>query len=511
VIDENLTPEKLGEKIIVDAFDTTSKDGLIKIELTRNDLNSIIYNSTKEIKEATHGIVDQIYLNISGTDYHVYLEAKVKEIAWHTRIDLYMKLEETEDAFILNIDDIGVGKLHHLQKTVNDVLDKVAPDLDVNKVFADLGLQMVLDLHAGTLTYEKDKMIEDIRKMVPKQDDFIQTSFDTFFDEKYLNFNPNKDTFITAEVNLNSFKNNTNYLTNDDEHLIFNNPSWCEQNIGKDELTEFVEPKLNALIDKGIASEIAHLTPLFKLFFTGYKSLEGNEKSTVDTLYSQNSEAFKELGVNDLNTYYGARGEISEEELLSKTLNEIKSRDLSELATGHIGHLYESDINKYIAASGLLGFAAIIAREEQDSLKYNFIAIDNFYCNLLNGEANFVCGLNINGFATNLIFHMPVIEEETSGVHITFGIDKIFFGENEIANLGDVLFRIIGEAFKDDDSFIINKEKHQITFNFVEILDQTNEILQENMIPAVSEDKFSVQSVGEDLSKDGYIDIGFTF
>jgi hypothetical protein len=106
---------------------------------------------------------------------------------------------------------------------------------------------------------------------------------------------------------------------------------------------------------------------------------------------------------------------------------------------------------------------------------------------------------------------MPVIEEETSGVHITFGIDKIFFGENEIANLGDVLFRIIGEAFKDDESFIINKEKHQITFNFVEILDQTNEILQENMIPAVSEDKFSVQSVGEDLSKDGYIDIGFTF
>lgn len=507
VIDTELNPQRLGEKLIVDAFDSTMENGQISIDLHQDDLNSIISNNFADVTTMTKGIVKQLYFDIDGNKYHIYCEIEVKEIKFNTRLDITMILEETEEAFILRIDEISVGKLRKLEDMVKKVVTEYIPNLDLNGIIAKSGLTMELDLDAKTLTYRKDDLLNDIRGMIPADNTLFGSSIDMFLNEKYLSFDTNRDTFLSAFVNLDIFKENSLYSTNDDEHLIFGGPTYEAENPGKDELAEFVKPKLDSLIEAGIASELTHLEPLFRLYFVGYQQLNDSEKSIVNSLYNANPAAFQETGISDLSTYTGARNILTEEELLSSTIEEIQAAGYERLLEGKVGRLYERDINAYIANSPIIGFTTLLSRYEGDQMKYNYIVIDNFYCNIMNNEANFVCGLNLNGFDTNIIFHMPVNTAKTSGVHITFEIADIFFGEENVEGLEEVLFAILDEALEGDESLVIDKENHEITINMQTILDETNRVLTDNSLPSVSEDKFSIAAVGENLAAQGYIDI----
>lgn len=441
--DPNYSIEKMGEKIIVDSLDHTSEEPhLISFKLEEDIIDQVLMSAKGEIPAPFSNYVKKIYVDVDTNKYNFYLDIAVP--LFQTRVCLLTELDVEMYDIEFTIEDVKVGRVGGFSW----VIDKFITDDILTNAFASTGLSIKSNIKERKLTYNINDFVSDLERLgVLGGDDIFSSMIKEFI---------NNDQLVTFNV------------YNGEPFGININLTELHANSSEDENYD-----LNLDLDLVRTATIEDIV-----------STENFEKTT-DNIKSLFESNFRNIFSSTLSGHRTIK-EVAVSQINASSITSGTSLDVV---------ITEEDINNYFKMSDILGNTIIFHREDGNTHKVNYFTVDNFYVNLFEENyvqcADFVLGLNVNGYETVISVKTPF-----TGVNnnkLTFSLEEATFnfGSIDISdNLKNYFIDYLanGISCEDDQTIKLSDDRSEIVVDFTSIISSSNKasFIEENCDIAVT-------------------------
>ena len=423
--DENFTKDKWSMALVVDSLDNTETEKALSFSVSENDINNFIYSAIKDNEELNKYLTqlaidikeDSYVLNVSGKAFFFETRAKLTTTLSKDRIN-------DQDAFILTVDKMSLGRLTKLKEVIMFFVKKFVNDQTID------ALASQINLHADLENSRLYIYTSDLREMINKgvnggsgTSEFYFAFINDFLDKNLINIDFYGDESLNVNVNLEPltgndydasagenvyypmlYENTTTYLTIDEQ------PRKLSLDTIRDALVSLLNQKV-------ITTQ--ELTSVSNFLFQGNK---GTNVPEADLSY---------VGIMDKNTYpgFGLVTSSSIDSILTNAVSKFEGYSISQNSFD-IANISEADINLFLKSQGVFGNKYFLTREiEDDKNKINYIALDNAYMNLYGNTSVISVGLNINGLETMVTLKMELDPSNTDAQKLVYLPAKVYFGK----------------------------------------------------------------------------------
>lgn len=423
--DENFTKDKWSMALVVDSLDDTETEKALSFSVSENDINNFIYSAIKD-NEELNKYLTQLAIDIKEDSY--VLNVSGKAFFFETRAKLTTTLSKDkvndQDAFILTVDKMSLGRLTKLKEVIMFFVKKFVNDQTID------ALASQINLHADLENSRLYIYTSDLREMINKgvnggsgTSEFYFAFINDFLDKNLINIDFYGDESLTVNVNLEPltgndydasagenvyypmpYENTTTYLTIDEQ------PRKLSLDTIRDALVSLLDQKV-------ITTQ--ELTSVSNFLFQGNK---GTNVPEADLSY---------VGIMDKNTYpgFGLVTSSSIDSILTNAVSKFEGYSISQ-SSFDIANISEADINLFLKSQGVFGNKYFLTREiEDDKNKINYIALDNAYMNLYGNTSVISVGLNINGLETMVTLKMELDPSNTDAQKLVYLPAKVYFGK----------------------------------------------------------------------------------
>ncbi len=455
------TTEEIFNRIKVDSLDysTSAYNPRVQLRLTQDDLNGFLKQYTQEFTtdNPLMKFVNNFYIKIEDNQYEFVFEIKTKIFC--TKLILQAEFQEignredyTKSYFDFKIKTLKVGRLSGFDA----LIIKLVNSETITSFFNDAGISAQVDLENKEIKYYEKDLIEDIKKQEGFEDDDLYFSVvNDALQRRMLKFDFNSDNSLTVSASLKDMKYNDTYCDHNKE-LGYN----------FSEKREMVVQALN----EGIINE-DNAGNLFDYLIHGYEFAK--QDNTVRMQFT--GDIFKTLGIDDVATYEGyEKISILNHDYATLDSRIANSVDPTNLATGGvIASLNENDINNFIRASEMIGVKSLFMRKTSETeWKANYVAINDFYCDIVDNGVNYVVGIDINGYNTVLSFVTTF--ENIEGYKLSFNTDKVYYGNTEATeSMKIVILSILESAINADATMGVEIVNNHFIFDFASGIEES--------------------------------------
>ena len=199
-VKEDYPSSEVFKSTLVDSFDYTKDEHKMRIRLTRDNLNQLLYNAIKDVKASSNGVIQNLFINITDKNYIFVLEVNAMNI-FKTRVILTTELKVNDTEMVFQITDVAVGRIHGL----NNILDLVKRFVtlpDLTEVFANTGLNIKGDLENLKLTYAIEDFTADITKMLSTNGQYGALLTEMIGNKHFRSILPYSDKALEFSLNL---------------------------------------------------------------------------------------------------------------------------------------------------------------------------------------------------------------------------------------------------------------------------------------------------------------------
>lgn len=484
---DTLDQEAMIKRLGVDSLDNCKTEAEISFRITQDDLNEFLYLAASQMPSEASQYVKKFYVEIGEDTYTFFVDAEVP--MFKTRIQIETTISEEasyggaqKDTFVFTISNIQIGRIANIQNKLFTWTKDYISDSKLNESFANAGLSMKSDLAHKRITYKKDSMFNDLKKLMGESsdNDMFSTILDDLLKGGFVNLDFNDEKALAMNIGLTSLHTNINYCNSANELNL---------NVGQ------YRDKLVTLMNRGVVNE-QDMSKAFSYLVYGYDNSSADVQSYIA------GKNLSSIGISNYTTYKGA--DLHYEKNVKDSLTEQITP--ANIMLGKVCQLTESEINDVIKTTNLIGFSYLLDRQLDDgTYKVNYITIDNFYSNIVNGKLYLVIGIDINGYETSIC----VVAEETSSHDYTLfmNITDVYYGTNVASDDLKVLFYdMIDEAVDNEDWFVFDKANGEIQFTFEQVIDDSG---YRAAVDAAG--TASAALIGSSLADDGYVDVTVSF
>ena len=449
------------------SVENTANDHKIKIEVTEQTLNDFLYSMIGQIDGFPKKTINQVYVQIKDGKYTFNIGVYAGKL-FSTKIKIATKLNFIENGegnkcFEFGIDNIKIARAGHLESLGFEVASTLISDDTINDALSDSGIHMKVSLADKKIIYSEADLVKDISKNLGKggdnDTDLLINVLEGFLEKGYVDCN--FEDSIQVYANLEPFAK-----LDDSSKELFD-----VSKEGAVNFTPFVEALPQLAADGIIDSD--HYNQVFKYLSYGYNKVDDETKAYVI------DKNFANLGIYE-NGYTNQTypGIVNNDNNKLKDVVLEQTADLSTLHEGSIvSFMTEEQANKYIGGCGFVGYSYLLTNTDKTDV--NYIAIDNFYCNLFRNSNNegcfpLVAGLNFNGYETRIGFDLVEDPSLCVGYKMGFKVKDIYFGEYTTSNvLSDFLFKLMADNLTDDPTLQIDYAAKTISVDFTDALQQS--------------------------------------
>lgn len=467
--DENFTKEEWTKSLVVDSLDYTESEKLARFSISENDINSLIYSATKDNTELSKyltqlavDIQDDCYvLNVSGK--FNFFETRAKLTAKLTKEEISYQGHK-EEAFVLTVEKMSLGRLTKLKKVITYVLNKFIDNKTVD------ALTSSLKLHSDLENFKFFIFTSDLRAMINEamnnggsgESDFYFAFVNDFLDKGLINLDFYGGESLTVDINLEPLTGN-DYGAGENVYYPMPYDSTLTKLTINGEQKKLslntIREALVSLLNDGIINQ-NNLTMVSDFLF------QGNQGDNVP------AANLSSIGIPVKETYQGFNlvDAASMDDTLKNAISTFPGYSDS-INSFDIAEIKESDINLFLKTQSVFGNKYFLERElKEGGHKISYVALDNAYLNLYGNYAIISVGLNINGLETMVTLKMELDTSNTDRQKLVYNPAKVYFGA-ESANLElssdskalvfDTLYRSVNQSsFKFD-----RNGKMTISFN----------------------------------------------
>lgn len=490
--EENFNTQTLMQKKLVHSFDDTKTSGALKLDVTQDDLNNVLFQVRDSLPEQVKNHIRLFAIDITDDNYVFYVDLKAS--IFQTQLKLYTKLSEEKDAtnpmngyFAFAIEDAQIGRLHGFAKIAVDMVKRYISDEQLTKVLSETGLHMEADLGNQRILYRKSNISSDILNLFSSSNSSTMASsfLSAAFQNDLLDLNPNENDALVMNLSLSKFADNQTY-TDTTKKLNADLSSYPSQ--------------MNTLLsDNIIAATQDEMNKTMDYLLKGY------EKSSDDVKSYVQDKDFSSIGIQNTMAYTGVTlgTETEIDNILTSQFNKVH---LATFTPGKIAELTETEIGYAILQSGIFGKSYVFFDQNKDSsYTINYLTVDDAYCQILDNALDLIVGININGYETVVVLSTDASTMQDLKINLT--VKQLFYGEVKLNDdMKNFIYGILESSLSDSSWASFNKESGILTLNI-------EGALQDSLLKAaldtgvINKNSFTGNMVGSSLGEEGHFDI----
>lgn len=473
------TQEVMFNEISV-GLDDTKETKKFSVNLKEQLINVMIENILKDQEDAKKNI-QNIYVNFKNYS-EIWIKINLKAAFFKTQINIKVQIEKDTSGkkddwkLILNIKDIVIGRVNNFISLVTSIIQRAKIDQMLERILNNSNLHLSIDLDNQQITYLYNDLKKDIMSFIQSDGKKSESELgvyleliEEFFDGNFVNFRSEANKYFSVEFNIEKFTENT-----------------IEERKYEYDYYTLVKSTIEKLYEKNKKlSEKINLLPIPYYLLHGYERLSSSDKTIIDSI--DFSDVTDVVGENKAE-YKGVQKLYQ-----SKLLEDVIMQKLNA-SGGYMGNeskiengevflsIKEDDFADNIRKKQyFLGYGNILHRIENDKLIYNFIAIKDFYCDIVENGINFYVVFSINGCDCNLIinteYYLPSENEEIKD-HYEFGlkIKDVYLGSYKIGNkMHNVFLDVLKSSLNNDSvmevEYLSESDEYVIKYNIYNALD----------------------------------------
>lgn len=460
--DKTRSDSQVMNEVMAKGFDDISTTKMAKYSFTKADLDQLLYLNI-DSNQSLSGIVDKSYVEINGSNYKFYVQAKYWVAKTRVCIDTTLTTDKDNRQFVFSVNDISVGKIKGAYKMLSTVASKLISTDSFNSLFASMGFNMTADLANNKITYTFDNMSKDIINLIGTSSDLgtTLTPFVSFLFENNLVGTDDTSDDLSFYMDFTDTASNSTYMDATQIGKTGGNLSLGD-----------IPSNVNALIDDGnITSDNSNL--VFTYLVKGYSAMSESEKSTIASLNLPSS-------VLENKKYDEYEGIGNAQEVSSIDIEAAKNLTVSgAMAENTLAYTYltESYLNSTLSSYGLVGTSMVMNGTVDGKSHLTYIVIDDIYTNIVDNRIYYIIRLNINGYLTSMIYSTALDTYDASNFTFSFKQESIYLGTIKANDgIADVFFKYLSQAMdniasNDSNWIVLNDADKTINFNMKNTID----------------------------------------
>jgi hypothetical protein len=314
---------------------------------------------------------------------------------------------------------------------------------------------MSVSLKEKTITYKKADMINDLKtKMESGSSDqnLYFALLDDFLNDGLLGFDFYSNSKATIGVDLTQVHTNATYcpsgrvVPNDLGH--YRDQLKTLMDAGKIDINEDAEEYV------------------FDFLVRGYAHCGSDARHYLTSA----TRDFSSIGINDITTYTGPL-DYNVPTIPSLVEADVKAAGSSGFSSPTISSLSEEEITAYLITTKIYGYSYILSRENdaKNGYKVNYIAVDDFYSEIVDDHLYLIVGVNMNGYETSIIFDTAQVKNSEE-YKITLATSKVYYGGFEASgNLKSLFYDLINQSFDGSNWVSFNNNKTSAEYGQIAI------------------------------------------
>lgn len=469
--DENFKVETTFYNAGVDSLDNTKDTGIINFNINEHTFNQLLLSAFEDGIKQDKALSQFIKgLSIKFSSEHATINFDIDLYGFFkTRAYIILKISEgkrlndlnqEEEALILKISDIKLGRVGGLYDLVKMFLPQIFSDTFIHNL-----LGATLPIHSNIDKKEiyifKSEMVSNIIETYSGNGLLVSLFEEFFSSDLFTTFSFDEDG-LTADIDISSFQENKDFIDKSKAHQI----DWLNF---KEQTEDLIE---QGLISKEKASNF------YEYLVKGYDRVDTPIRDFISTL------DLSSIDIDNLTSYQGVftttnekgKIQINDQDLLEIALDNLN--DISTIAsTKNVLSFSEDDLNAIIQSSNIIGESYILDRYELKNdvvslAKVNPIVITDIYCNILSSGLKFVIVASINGYETNICLHAKYTTFDPTSYTLEFVLeDSIYFGNSKANDsLQSSIFSILKSELVSDDAITYKEEGKKMYISFAKAI-----------------------------------------
>ena len=460
----NYSNEAVINEVIVDSLDETVSTKKMKLALTENQLNQVLFNAYSS-NDTVNQYVKNFYVAADNGKYNFNVELDAKGF-FKTKLVLVTNLEITEEDLIFKVNDVKVGRISGVQNILGTIKQFITiPDLD--SALANSGLHMHFDIDSLSINYKLNDFYNDLVNLMGTPNEYSNIFSELIMKQELRTIEAIDKTVFGLNVNIDKLQitHNTHGL----EGFTVQDGYFTEAiNNVKNNVIELLN---NNKIKEEDAQVVARYMIGEELI------LEDNEKTIIHNYNS--SGTFDAYAANI--PYYDYT-EDNSENLKNVAKEQIEPQMIAALPglPSEVDVEFDTDmIDAMFKSSTALGKINTFVRnkgtDSAKDYKLNYVVIDRVSTLVKDNKIYFMLSVNLNGCAGEVSLKTTKLDNPAAGFGVMeLRIDEMLLGDIAVSENTKIAFlKIIDEALINgafDERFSINNGV--VTLNLKKTMDE---------------------------------------
>ena len=423
------------EEAMVDSLDYTKGEKKIRVRVTEQMLNQVLYNASKSIREGEAGeYVDNIYVEVDEDSYNFVLQAKYKSL-FKTKAIIFTKLEIGEENIVFKIDNVKVGNIGGMKGLFKLILNKAGVTSEsLTKTLQESGLSMTADLDKLEIVYPIEDFKHDVtNKFVPENnDEYAAILSETLNITDFYKILPNSPLSTTDNTRALELAINIENMKANSE--TFGIDGFTMKDGYFNEIAEHAKEKVVGYLNANYITKEDAAT-VFKYHVVGYDYLSANEKGIVDSYLTY------DLIDSDEGHYDYSVPENESLEYICRSQIQSQAGDIKNITDLHnkaVAVSVDTDqVDKMLGSSNVLGTPYVFTRKTDNGYKLNYVVISRVSTVVSTDENGnqilyFVISVNMNGYEIHLSLATESITT-TDFAKMQFKVSDMYLGTHKVS------------------------------------------------------------------------------
>ncbi len=483
----------LKQKSVLAIDEERANSDLIDASFDENDFRGILAKALekkegegeKENKNGLSNYLSGVDVRIEDNRFSFEIYIANLPVNFKTKLTITADFKQADDGYVFNIVDLKIGKIS-TGTSAFGIAAKYINDDSINEAFANEGVHVTCKLGEGAIYYPKANLEKDVLDFLKKgfgDDDNLYTAVLNEFLDLNIFTVKMKDNALTAEFNVESIKDNKDYLTPSKNITLTTN-----------DFASYRDKTMTLINAEGSGFDAAYpySSYVMEYLIRGY---DGVSEETQKYIKDKDFSALESPKIIDVTAYKGA--EIIPANIDLQTLLDSKA---TEFIAGGV-KVTETELNAMFQNTPLIGKTFMTTALFGDKYKGSFATVNNFYSNITDEKISFVFTVNIGGAEIPFVLNFKDAKNTTDAV-ITLKKDEFYIGDKIVSDdLSETLFDTLADTLENEEWIAADTEAE--TIKIKGIMNPARNKVTTIVVPPLNSTKATLH--GSSISDEGYM------
>lgn len=483
----------LKQKSVLAIDEERANSDLIDASFDENDFRGILAKALekkegegeKENKNGLSNYLSGVDVRIEDNRFSFEIYIANLPVNFKTKLTITADFKQANDDYVFNIVDLKIGKIS-TGTSAFGIAAKYINDDSINEAFANEGVHVTCKLGEGAIYYPKANLEKDVLDFLKKgfsDDDNLYTAVLNEFLDLNIFTVKMKDNALTAEFNVESIKDNKDYLTPSKNITLTTN-----------DFASYRDKAMTLINAEGSGFDAAYpySSYVMEYLIRGY---DGVSEETQKYIKDKDFSALESPKIIDVTAYKGA--EIIPANIDLQTLLDSKA---TEFIAGGV-KVTETELNAMFQNTPLIGKTFMTTALFGDKYKGSFATVNNFYSNITDEKISFVFTVNIGGAEIPFVLNFKDAKNTTDAV-ITLKKDEFYIGDKIVSDdLSETLFDTLADTLENEEWIAADTEAE--TIKIKGIMNPARNKVTTIVVPPLNSTKATLH--GSSISDEGYM------